>query len=99
MRKKCFDCVIEEDNERIVKGTFKDYEKQSIIKNMIAFLEHVKKFAHDYIESSDAKHYVSEQGDIEEWVNAYTKEELKEIFDKQIEDFKKHIEETKDVNK
>lgn len=94
--KKCFDCVIEEDNERIKKASFKEYEKQIIVDNMKAFLEHVKEFAHDYIESSDAKHYVTEAGDIEDWANAYTKDELKEIFDKQIEDFKKHIEEEQD---
>lgn len=91
LRGKCFECVIKEDTEKMKKGTFKDYENKSVANNMKSYLDHVKEFAEDYIEHSDAKHYITETGDVEDWSRAYSKEDLKKIFSKQIDEFKEQI--------
>jgi len=93
LRGKCFDCVIDEDTEKIKEGTFKEYQHGIIANNMKTYLDQVKDFFEDYIDKSDSKHYVSEQGDVEDWQGGFNKEELKTMFDAQIDEFKKHIKE------
>jgi len=95
LRGKCLDCVVVEDTERMKKGTFEEYEKEVIGNNLTTSLGSVKDFFADYIDKLDSKHFVTEQGDVEEWQTGYSKEQLTEMFDKQIKDFKKQVEEYK----
>jgi len=95
LRGKCLDCIVEEDTEKMKKGQFKKYEKETISNNMDYYFEQVKDFFVDYIDKYDSKHFVTEQGDIEEWNPGYGKEQLRKMFDEQIEEFKKHIKEFK----
>lgn len=87
LRRKCFDCVIEEDNQRIIDGTFQEYEKETMSRTAKSFYTDLKEMVHDYIDSNDMKHYVTEAGEIENWDNPYSKEQLKEMFDKQLDEF------------
>lgn len=97
LRGKCLDCVVEEDTERMKKGTFKQYEKEVIGNNMTNYLDQVKDFFADYVDKIDSKHFVSEQGDVEDWQGGFSKEQLEEMFEKQIKEFKEKVEEYKKV--
>ena len=95
LRGKCLDCVVEEDTERMKKGTFKQYEKDVVGNNMTNYLDQVKDFFADYVDKLDSKHFVSEQGDVENWQSGFSKEQLSEMFEKQIKEFKEKVEEYK----
>jgi len=81
----CFDCKIEEDNQRIIDGTFDDYEQEFMNKNKKTFLKDVQEYVTDFIDNTDGQHVVNEFGDIEEWEHNTDKTEMKEMFDKRIE--------------
>jgi len=95
LRSKCLDCVVIEDTERIKNNTFDQYEKEVVGSNMETYLDQVSDFLDDYVDKLDSKHFVTEQGDIEEWQSGFSKEQLKTIFDKQIKGFKHKIKEYK----
>ena len=77
------------------KGSFKEYEKEVIGSNLTNYVDQVKDFFEDYIDKLDSKHFVTEQGDVEDWSAAYSKEQMTEMFDKQMKDFKTQVEEYK----
>ena len=97
LRGKCFDCVIIEDTEKIKDGSFKKYEKEVISKNMNSYLNQVKDFFEDYLDKLDSKHFVTEQGDIEDWQSGFSKKQLKEMFSTQVKEFKEKVEEYKNL--
>lgn len=94
----CFNCLIQEDTNKIIKGTFKEYEKETIIKNMKSYISHVGDYFDDYIDNLDEQHFITEQGDVEKWTKGITKEKLKELFSKQIEEFKNKIDKKESKN-
>ena len=95
LRGKCLDCIVEEDTERMKKGTFKSHEKSIVGNNLTTYLGQANDFFDDYIDKLDSKHFVTEQGDVEEWQAGYSKEQLTEMFTAQIKEFKKQVEEYK----
>lgn len=88
LKGKCFDCIVEADNEMIIDGTFVEHTKEEMAKNISAFETDIKEQVVAYIESIGAKHFITEMGDIEEWIGGKSKEEWKDILDKKIEKFK-----------
>jgi len=95
LRGKCLDCIVEEDTARMKQGNFKKYEKEVIGNNLTNYVNQVKDFFEDYIDKLDSKHFVTEQGDVEDWQNAFSKEQLAEMFGNQLEEFKKQVDEYK----
>lgn len=101
LRKMCLNCVTEADTKMIIDGTFGEYQKNYVTKNVNSWLNDIETKAHEYIESRDADSFITEDGQVEEWGKGMTKEQLKELFSKQIAEFKKQYsdftEENKDV--
>ena len=95
LRGKCLDCVVIEDTERMKNGSFEKYEKEVIGNNLTTYLGQATDFFTDYIDKLDSKHFVSEQGDVEEWQSGFSKEQLTEMFDSQLKEFKKQVEDYK----
>jgi len=85
MRSMCMDCVIEEDNQRIENGTFKDYTKQVMQNNITSFTKDIKEQVKSYIDSYGAKHFVTEGGDVEEWIGTQNKKEVEKTMNDKIE--------------
>jgi bacterioferritin-associated ferredoxin len=99
MRGMCMDCVIEEDNERIENGTFKEYSKQVIQQNINAFTKDIKEEVRSYIDSYGAKHFVTEQGDVEEWIGKQNKKEVEKIMNEKLEKLENIVQEKFGDNK
>lgn len=88
VRGMCLNCITEADTNRIIDGTYEEYEKEYIKKNVNSWLKDIETKAHEYINSRNIESFITEDGQIEEWSKGYTTEQLKEMFSKQIEDFK-----------
>ena len=63
---RCMDCTAAMENEMILNGTYKEYERQRIMANIRSFYYDVKTGLEDYINSLDAT-YVNAEGEIERW--------------------------------
>jgi ribosomal protein L37AE/L43A len=85
LKNQCFDCTIEEDNERIINGTFQQYSKEHIQQNVESFIDDLKAQVKSYIDTVGSKHFIAENGDIEDWVGGKTKEEIEGIMTKKLE--------------
>jgi len=90
-KSKCFDCVVNEDNNNIINGTFDSIQKEIITKNSKSYLLDLKTRIDDYIDQWDNQKYISEHGDIEDWDTSLTKEQLSEMLYKQLDDVKQHL--------
>jgi len=82
--KKCFDCIIEEENTMKIKGQYKLYESKKLIENELSYLRDIKqklKESKDYLASDASKTmtYVNSTGLVEEWSNEARKELQKHI--------------------
>lgn len=93
LNKQCFDCQINEDNDRIINGTFVEYSKEIMKKNADSFVSELKDQIKSYLSTFDSNHFVTEAGDIEEWVGGKTKEDFNQIFEKKFEKLDEIIEE------
>lgn len=91
MKRQCFDCTIEEDTQKMVEGTFKDYEKELVTKNIKNWMTDIEVAIKDYINSANINNNVTEDGQVETWVGGYSKKELHKIFKKQIKQIKERF--------
>jgi hypothetical protein len=89
--KKCFDCVIVFETELIRTGKFEEYEKNKIKANVETFIKDLSKYADEYLLESGNKSYVTEDGDVEDWVGGYTKEQVDDIIKPQVEKVKQDL--------
>lgn len=67
LRGYCFNCLIKHDNDLVVNGQFKQFEREEMIKNVKAYTESMKQELQEYIKDYKSKKYITEDGDIEEW--------------------------------
>ena len=68
LRGKCFDCVIKEDTKLMAEGKFDDYSDKKIKENILTYLGQSEAEILDYINNIDAKQYITENGDVEDWI-------------------------------
>lgn len=70
---KCYDCVIEEETQMKIDGTFDTYEKIKVIQNQYSFLKELKLKIEESIAWSENKdnklEYMNEDGTIEKWTD------------------------------
>jgi uncharacterized protein with ATP-grasp and redox domains len=97
--KKCFDCVITYETELIRTGQFEEYQKNKVTANMKTFINDLTQYADEYAATMSNRAYVTEDGDVEDWVGGLTKEKVNEIINPQVEKLKKSLEDaTSDKN-
>ena len=97
IRGKCFDCVIKEDTKLMAEGAFEDYSDIKIKENILTYLGQTEAEILDYINNLDVKQYITENGDIEEWISeGMTSEQVKE---KLLSDYHKMKEELLEATK
>lgn len=91
LRKKCMNCIIEEDTQRMIDGTFDEYERKIITENSKTWLSNLEQLLVEYIDSRDDEKIMTEDGQIEEWGKGYSKDKLKEVFAEQIDKIKEEL--------
>ena len=64
---KCFDCVVEYETHLRIIGKYEEYEKKLMNANKNTFVDDYEAAVKEY-ENSQPETYVSEAGDIENWV-------------------------------
>jgi hypothetical protein len=88
LHRKCFDCVVEFENNLKAQGLYSDYEKALLNSNKNDDLKDLEKALEDWLAEVDTA--VTEQGDVEDWVGGgvdFKKkiyQEVKEVLDKAI---------------
>jgi len=87
LRNCCFDCVVKEETQMKIDGTYSEYEENIINKNKKVVLVDIKNFLTDYINTMDSNNYITEDGKIEDWKSNVNVDELKkdlELIEEQI---------------
>jgi transcription elongation factor Elf1 len=90
IHKRCMDCVIEAEAEIRNKGLWEIYEKNIMKSNILDALQDFKFELYDVIDSSNQS-YVTEHGEVENWVGGVNKEETKKQVDMYIETIKEKL--------
>lgn len=82
--KKCFDCVVEFETQLRIHGKWEEYLKEGIKQNFEWFIKDLRAGLDNFINTVDSDSYISESGDIENWVgNKINKEKIT----KDVEDY------------
>jgi hypothetical protein len=73
----CYDCSIKHDTQLILEGTFEEYSNDRVKKNITAYLDAREIELLEYIDDINAKQYITERGDIEDWTNGLSDDTVK----------------------
>jgi len=80
----CLECVQAWHNEMTKNATYDEWQKQFDEKNFNAFVDDITVEYNEWLESRNAKHYVTEAGDIEDWSGGKTNEQLSKEFKESV---------------
>ena len=83
-RKKCFNCVVEFEHHLKVAGLYEAYESKIINSEIDNFINEFKTYIEAELTLSN-KGFITEQGDVENWVGAPNKLKVLEGLNKTIE--------------
>jgi predicted nuclease with TOPRIM domain len=79
---KCYDCVIEEEHQMRLDGTFETYEKIKVIKNQRSYLTELKQKIEESVNwlknKSNKIEYLNEDGTKESWTDVSREEFISE---------------------
>jgi hypothetical protein len=87
--KHCFGCQLKFEQQLKLEGKFEEYEDSIIKNNAITYLKDTEEAFNDFINTNET--FISENGDKEMWNGGMGKEQLSEIFQKQVEMFKANM--------
>jgi len=91
-QRKCFSCVVNEDNQRIIDGTQKQYAENKIKQNKKSWLDDIEVACLDAVDGIESKSFITELGDIEDWSGGkLDKNKLRENVKEQIKDLKQKL--------
>jgi len=84
LRKKCFDCIIKDENQIRLRGEWEEYEKWKVMENQLSYFKDVRDETDDYLRNGLKKQleFVREDGNIERWDNPHYEKERIFIEDK-----------------
>lgn len=71
---KCLECVVKMETALKAEGKYEEYEKQMMSANRDSLVDDLDKALDDWLLTKET--YVTEQGDIEEWKESTSKEQL-----------------------
>ena len=81
---KCFDCVIDMEHEIRKQGKWEEYQKQIHNADIDGIITDYKTFVEAALNESNQS-FITEAGDVENWVGGINKERAKESLEKGIE--------------
>tara|TARA_R110001592_G_scaffold252600_1_gene515380 strand:+ start:86 stop:661 length:576 start_codon:yes stop_codon:yes gene_type:complete len=88
IHKKCFDCVIDFEHDLRKAGLFEEYEKNIQNAEIDGFIGDFKAHVEESL-TQDNSSYVTEAGDVENWVGGLNRERVLEALDKTINHLEK----------
>lgn len=91
----CFICTSKWEQEMTINGTYDAFIKKLNNSNFDVWINDVTKEYYEWLASRNSKSYVTEAGDIEDWIGGKTNKELKVEFDNQVQKLKDHRDENK----
>lgn len=92
IRGMCFECVIKEDTRMMAEGTFEEYSNTKIKQNILSYLEQKEYELHDYLNNLDVQQFITERGDIEDWVQpGMNADQVKEKIMNSYNEMKKQL--------
>jgi hypothetical protein len=69
---KCLDCLVEEETQMRIDGTFKLYETKKLLENELSYLNDIKqklRESKEYLKTEQKLTFVNSNGMVEEWDN------------------------------
>tara|TARA_R110002012_G_scaffold259132_1_gene440418 strand:- start:56 stop:631 length:576 start_codon:yes stop_codon:yes gene_type:complete len=81
---KCFDCVIDMEHEIKKQGKWEEYQRQLHNADIDGIITDYKTFVEAALSESNQS-FITEAGDVENWVGGINKERAKESLEKGIE--------------
>jgi len=87
--KKCFNCVIEMEQQLRLNGEWEEYEQKYIKTYTQQILTELEKEFEDFLISNDS--FITEQGDVENWGGIGNKDKIRENLQKYIQNIKSKI--------
>jgi hypothetical protein len=74
-----------------LEGTYEEYSKNIVTKNILTHIEEAEQYIEEFIESSKET-YVTEQGDIEDWDGGVDKNKVVDKWKEELQEMKKALE-------
>jgi len=87
---KCFNCVVETESQMKLDGTYEEYMRNIINKNLVTHIEEAEKFIEEFV-NTNKESYVTEQGDVEDWSGGVDKNKMAEEWKKELEEMRELI--------
>jgi hypothetical protein len=84
VHKMCYDCVIDKEHEIKKQGKWEEYQKQIHNSDIDGIITDYKAFVEAALTESNQS-FITEAGDVENWVGGINKERAKESLEKGIE--------------
>ncbi len=92
LRKKCFDCVVEEETEMRINGTWKEYEQKIVNDNVDGWLKDQEGGFEEWKKQvrQDKSFVVNKEGAVENWKSPNAEELIKNM-EKEFENMRKYV--------
>ena len=88
----CFDCVLKMEHKLRIEGKYKEYEKEKIKNNALAWIEQAEKDKNYVIEElTKSMEFVNSNGMVEKWKNNVDPEELRNKIEEEFIKFKQDL--------
>ncbi|MAB65398.1 MAG: hypothetical protein CL662_01020 [Bacteroidetes bacterium] len=84
VHKMCYDCVIDKEHEIKKQGKWEEYQKQIHNSDIDGIITDYKAFVEAALNESNES-FITEGGDVENWVGGINKERAKEALEKGVE--------------
>ena len=91
--KFCNSCLAHHELRIKLDGNWESYVKGINKNDFKVFLKEAHEEFKDWLSSTDSNHYITEQGDIEDWGGGLSKEELVKRFDNNVDELMKKYKE------
>ena len=96
---KCINCVVEEETQMRINGTYEEYEKKKIMKNAKSWMKDMEQVAEEWINDNnkDKQQFImNSQGELETWDVKDKKNHNLENLKKNLTDVEKQLKEKQD---
>ena len=87
----CSGCVVSMESKLKLEGTYEEYSKNIVTKNILTHIEEAEQYIEEFMESSKDT-YVTEQGDIEDWDGGVDKNKVVDRWKEELQEMKKALE-------
>lgn len=88
----CFDCVLKMEHKLKLEGKYKEYERERVKNNVLAWIQEAEKDKNSIIEElAKSLEFVNSNGMVEKWSNNIDPEELRNKIENDFEKLKNDL--------